>query len=153
VGRVTRREQQADLTVALADDAAQDPRRLALLPLVARDGRIVPLGAVARIDAGGIRGSVVHENGGRTVRLRLDVHSRALQTVAREVERVVAASPLPPGVYAEVSGSYAAADAARRRLIGLGGLAAVGIVVLLLLDFGSAALTALTLVNLPLALV
>jgi len=152
-GRVVRHEQQVDLTVALADDASRDPQRLARLPLVARDGKVVPLGAVARVDAGDVRGAVLHEDGVRTARIRLDVQGRSLEAVAADVKRTVAASPLPPGVYAEVGGEYAAAQAARRRLIGLGGLAAIGIVALLLIDFRSIRLAALALINLPLAFV
>src|SRR4029453_6873428 len=41
-GRVVRHEQQVDLTVALADDAARDPQRLARLPLVAPGGKAAP---------------------------------------------------------------------------------------------------------------
>src|SRR4029453_9793393 len=134
-GRGVRHERPVDLTVALADDAARDPQRLARLPLVARDGKVVPLGAVARVDAGDVRGAVLHEDGVRTARIRLDVQGRSLEAVAADVKRTVAASPLPPGVYAEVGGEYAAAQAARRRLIGLGGFAAIGIFPLLLIAF------------------
>ncbi len=153
VARVVRRDQQADLTVALADDVARDPQRLAHLPLVTRNGRMIPLGAVARVAAADVRGAVVHEDGVRTARIRLDVRGRSLEAVATDVERTVATMPLPSGIYAEVGGEYAAARAARRRLLGLGALAAVGIVVLLLIDFRSWRLATLTLVNLPLAFV
>src|SRR5207237_9147228 len=60
---------------------------------------------------------------------------------------------LPAGVYAEVGGEYAAAAAARQRLVGLGALALLGIFVLLVLDCRSARLAALTMVNVPLAFV
>src|SRR5205814_1070218 len=59
----------------------------------------------------------------------------------------------PAGVYAEVGGEYQAAAAARTRLLGLGGLALLGIFVLLVLDFGSVRLAGLTMVNVPLAFV
>src|SRR5438093_1219883 len=65
----------------------------------------------------------------------------------------VAAAPLPAGVYAEVGGEYAAAAAARARLVGLGALALLGIFVLLVVDFGSPRLAGLTMVNVPLAFV
>ena len=56
-------------------------------------------------------------------------------------------------MYAEIGGEYAAAAAARQRLLGLGALALLGIFVLLVLDFRSARLAALTMVNVPLAFV
>src|SRR5205823_3593264 len=78
---------------------------------------------------------------------------RAREGVAHDVARAVAAAPLPAGVYAEVGGEYAAAAAARTRLVGLGALALLGIFVLLVVDFGSTRLAALTMVNVPLAFV
>src|SRR5439155_939737 len=84
----------------------------------------------------------------------VDLHAPgALDAVAHDVGRAVAATALPAGVYAEVGGEYAAAAAARQRLVGLGVLALLGIFVLLVLDFRSARLAALTMVNVPLAFV
>src|SRR5439155_800651 len=92
-----------------------------------------------------VRGvSGLHEDGVRTILFRLDARGRALDAVARDVGRAVAETPFPAGVYAEVGGEYAAAAAARQRLLGLGALALLGIFVLLVLDFRSARLAALT---------
>ena len=52
-----------------------------------------------------------------------------------------------------MGGEYVAAAAARRRLLGLGALALLGIFVLLALDFRSPGLAGLTMVNVPLAFV
>jgi Cu/Ag efflux pump CusA len=153
VGRILEAHRQADVVLQLATDVADDPARLARLPLTARGGRIVPLGAVADVELVPLRTTIAHEDGLRTVLIRLDADAGGLEAVAREVARVVAATPLPPGVYAEVGGEYVAAHEARARLLRLGALALVGTFVLLMLDFGSARLAALTMVNVPLALV
>src|SRR5207247_6952701 len=85
--------------------------------------------------------------------VRLDARGRALEAVAHDVARAVAAARLPAGVYAEVGGEYAAAAAARTRLVGLGALALLGIFVLLVVDFGSTRLAARPMVCGPLAFV
>src|SRR5207247_355557 len=97
--------------------------------------------------------AITHEDGVRAVLVRLGARGRALEAVAHDVARAVAAAPLPAGVYAEVGGEYAAAAAARARLVGLGALALLGIFVLLVVDFGSPRLAGLTLVHVPLAFV
>ncbi|TMA96121.1 MAG: efflux RND transporter permease subunit, partial [Deltaproteobacteria bacterium] len=153
VGRVVDRERQADVVVRVAGDMSGDPMRLARLPIAAAGNRIIPLGSVADVDVGPLRTAIGHEDGVRTIVVRLDARGRSLEAVAHDVTRAVAETPLPPGVYAEVGGEYAAARAARARLLARGALVLVGIFVLLLLDFGSARLAALTMVNVPLACV
>jgi CzcA family heavy metal efflux pump len=153
VGRVVERKRQADVVVRVAGDMSGDPMRLARLPIAAAGNRIVPLGSVADVDVGPLRTAIGHEDGVRTIVVRLDARGRSLEAVAHDVTRAVAETSLPPGVYAEVGGEYAAARAARARLLARGALVLVGIFVLLLLDFGSARLAALTMVNVPLAFV
>src|SRR5262249_44895963 len=144
-------ERQAEVVVRVA--AADDPARFARLPITAAHGRIVTLGSVADIDLGPLRAEIVHEDGVRTAVVRLNVRGRALAPVAGHVGRPLAGLDLPAGVYAEPGGEYQAAAAARTRLLGLGVLALLGIFVLLVLDFGSARLAGLTMVNVPLAFV
>ena len=137
----------------IAADGVLDPERLARLPIAGERGRVLPLGAVADVERAPLRTAITHEDGVRTVLVRLDARGRALEAVAHDVARAVAAARLPAGVYAEVGGEYAAAAAARTRLVGLGALALLGIFVLLVVDFGSTRLAALTMVNVPLAFV
>ena len=153
LGHVIEEERQADVVLRLATDVSNDPVRLARLPITASGGRVVPLGAVADVDVAPLRTAIAHEDGGRIIVVRLDARGRPLEAVARDVDRTVTATPLPPGIYAEVGGEYAAAQAARQRLLGLGALALLGIFALLLFDFGSARLAGLTMVNVPLAFV
>jgi len=153
VGRIVEGERQADVVLRVAADGALDPERLARLPIAGEHGRVLPLGAVADVERAPLRTAITHEDGVRTVLVRLDARGRSLEAVAHDVARAVAAAPLPAGVYAEVGGEYAAAAAARARLVGLGALALLGIFVLLVVDFGSARLAGLTMVNVPLAFV
>jgi Cu/Ag efflux pump CusA len=153
VGRLVQEQRQADVVVRLATDASTDPTRLAQLPLTGTGGRVLPLSSVADVDIAPLRTIIAHEDGVRTVVVRLDARDRPLEAVAGDVARAVAAVDLPPGVYAEVGGEYGAARAARQRLVALGALALLGIFVLLVFDFGSLRLAGLTMVNVPLAFV
>ncbi len=153
VGRIVEGERQAEVVLRVAADGVLDPERLARLPIAGGHGRVLPLGAVADVEGASLRTAITHEDGVRTVLVRLDARGRALEAVAHDVARAVAAARLPAGVYAEVGGEYAAAAAARTRLVGLGALALLGIFVLLVVDFGSTRLAALTMVNVPLAFV
>jgi len=151
LGRVVGPARQAD--VVLRVTAAAEPDALARLPIAGSGGRVVALGEVSDVELGSLRADITHEDGVRTALVRLNARGRALGAVAADVARTVAATPLPGGVYAEVGGEYRAAVAARRRLVGVAAIALVGIFVLLVIDFGSASLAALTMVNVPLAFV
>jgi Cu/Ag efflux pump CusA len=153
VGRLVESDRQADVVLRVAADGAEDPERLARLPILGQGGRIVPLGALADVEVAPLRTAIAHEDGMRTVVIRMDARGRSLQAVSRDVERAVTETRLPAGVYAEVGGEYAEAAAARRRLLGIGALALLGIFVLLIVDFRSASLAGLTMVNVPLAFV
>jgi Cu/Ag efflux pump CusA len=153
VGRLVEEQRQADIVLRTATETGTDPTRFARLPIPTSSGGTVALGTIADVDLGPMRTEIVHEDTVRTIVIRLDARGRSLAAVATDVERTVAATTLPHGVYAETGGEYAAASAARRRLVGLGGLSLVGIFLLLLLDFGSMRLAGLTMVNIPLAFV
>ena len=88
VGRVVEAERQADVVVRVA--AAADPARLARLPVAAAGGRVVALGSLADVDLGPLRAEIAHEDGVRTVAVRLNVRARALEAVARDVEGALA---------------------------------------------------------------
>jgi CzcA family heavy metal efflux pump len=153
VGRVIQGGRQIEVVLRMASEVSADPARLAGLLLPTGGGRVVPLGALADVELVPLRTGIAHEDGVRTAVVRLDARGRSLEAVTRDVTRAVAGLALPPGVYAEVVGEYAAAEGARRRLVGLGALSLVGMFVLLVVDFRSARLAGLTMVNVPLAFV
>jgi len=152
IGEIVEGQRRADVVMRIASDAAADPGRLARLPLPTAGG-MIPLGTIADVSLGPLRTNILHEDTIRTVVVRLDVSGRTLGAVADDLARVIADVPLPAGVYVEIGGEYAAAQAARRQLVGLSMLSLLGIFVLLLIDFRSARLAALTMINVPLAFV
>ena len=72
---------------------------------------------------------------------------------AQALERRLAITALPSGIYAELGGTATAQREARRELLLNGLLAGAGIVMLLALAFGDASRLLLVLANLPFALV
>ncbi|HXJ34412.1 MAG TPA: efflux RND transporter permease subunit [Candidatus Eisenbacteria bacterium] len=153
VGRLVEGQRQADIVLRVATEVGTDPIRFATLPVPTGGAGTVALGTVADVSLGPLRALIAHEDAVRTVVVRLDARDRSLAAVAADVAEVVRTAPLPHGVYAEVGGEYAAATAARRRLLLLGMVSLLGIFLLLLIDFGSIRLAALTMVNVPLAFV
>ncbi len=153
VGHLVEGQRQADIVLRTATDVGTDPIRFARLPIPTASGGNVALATIADVELGPMRTEIAHEDTVRTIVIRLDARGRSLARVAGDVDRIVADTPLPRGVYAETGGEYAAAIAARRRLAGLGFLSLVGIFLLLLIDFGSIRLAGLTMVNIPLAFV
>jgi Cu/Ag efflux pump CusA len=153
VGRLVDGQRQAAIVLRTATDAGTDPIRFARLPIPTSSGGTVALATIADVEVGPMRTEITHEDTVRTIVIRLDARGRSLAAVAADVDRRVAETALPPGIYAETGGEYAAATAARRRLVGLGLLSLVGIFLLLLVDFGSMRLAGLTMVNIPLAFV
>jgi Cu/Ag efflux pump CusA len=81
------------------------------------------------------------------------VQGRDLGAVARDVELRLSEFPFERGYYAEVLGEFAERQASTRRLLLLSLVSLAGIVLILLIDFGSLRLAGLVLATLPFALV
>jgi len=137
------------------DPAAQrDPESAGELLLRNPAGRSVPLSAVADTDLLEGRANVLHEGGRR--RLVLAVHPTASDVVGFVSQAQAALAKgmqMPAGYYLEFGGTAEGATEARHDLLLHGGLAAVGIVALLLAAFPERRSVALILANVPFALV
>lgn len=116
-------------------------------------GGSVPLTAVADVAVVPVQNEITRENGARRIDVTCNVSGRDLGSVARDIEARLATLDLGAGYHAEVLGEYAARAASSRSLLMWGGVALVGIVLILLTDFGTVRLTALVFLTLPFALV
>lgn len=116
-------------------------------------GSTVPLNAVADVAIVPVQNEITRENGSRRIDVTCNVSGRDLGSVARDIEARLATLDLGAGYHAEVLGEYAARAASSRSLLMWGGVALVGIVLILLTDFGTVRLTALVFLTLPFALV
>ena len=116
-------------------------------------GSTVPLSAVADVTVAPVQNEITRENGARRIDVTCNVSGRDLGSVAREIDARLATLDLGAGYHAEVLGEYAARAASSRSLLMWGSVALVGILLILLTDFGTVRLTALVFLTLPFALV
>ncbi|MES1166737.1 MAG: efflux RND transporter permease subunit, partial [Pseudomonadota bacterium] len=154
VAQVYRESQTTDVAVILDAASRRDPENVGALLLTSTTGLRVPLREIADVYLTSGRSSILHEGARRrqTVTcsppLQRDVQSfvaEARDTLAKKV-------PLPTGMYFEFAGAAEAQDAATQELLLHGGIALVGILLLLSVVLGHWRNLTLVLVNLPLAL-
>ncbi len=113
----------------------------------------IPLKSVADVFLSDGRFMIRHEGGVRQRLVTCNVLGRDVESFVTEGERKVRALALPPGIICTFTGAHEVKQATERELLWYGSGAAVGILVLLGMAFGSPRRTALILVNLPFALV
>ena len=130
-----------------------DVAALKNLVVVSPGGAEARLGDLADIHIVGAPNVVQHERGARRIDVSCDAVGHDLGAVARQVEARIASLPMAPGHHAEVLGEYAARSEARGRLVLLAGVALLGILLVLHIEFQTVRLTLLVFATLPLALV
>jgi len=116
-------------------------------------GSTVPLRAVADVQIMPVQNEITRENGSRRIDVTCNVRGRDLGSVARDIQARLATLNFGAGYHATVLGEYAAREESRRSLLLWSAAAVVGILLILLTDFGSMRLTGLVFFTLPFALV
>ncbi len=115
-------------------------------------GRI-PLSKVASIEDGDGPNQISRDDGKRRIVLSANASGRALSEIVEDIRRVVNETPLPEGYFVTLGGQFQAQEEASR-LVGL--LSIVSLVLMFVVLFSrykSTTLSALIMVNIPLALV
>ncbi|HPA17782.1 MAG TPA: efflux RND transporter permease subunit [Verrucomicrobiae bacterium] len=153
VGEVYETSRIYDVAVWGEPRLRTDLHALSAIPIETPAGAPVPLGAVADVAIVPTPNEIKRENASRRIDVTCNVSARDLGAVAREVERRVRALSFDRGYHPEFLGEYAARQESQRRLLALTGLALLGILVLLHLDFRSWRLTLLVALTLPFALI
>ena len=143
----------SDVVLTVIPESRLRPEDLARLPLTTTGGRIVELGQVADVARTTGRFVITHLGARRVQTITANVSGRDAESVTRDIERVLAQTRLPGGVYSEVGGAGTAQREARRELFRNSLMAGAGIVMLLWVAFGEASRLLLVLANLPFALV
>jgi Cu/Ag efflux pump CusA len=121
------------------------------LPLA--NGSTVPLNSVADVLITSVPNEITRENGSRRIDVTSNVRGRDLGAVARDVQATLATVTFDRGYYAEVLGEYAERQASTNRLFFVAALSLAGIIMILMVDFGSVRLAGLVFFTLPFALV
>ena len=148
-----RNSRSLDLVVTTSPELRQDPETVGDLLIRSGTGTVVPLSAIARVSLTEGRTSVSHEGGrARQVVTANPPPSDAAHFTREARAAITQTVKLPPGVYLDFAGTaQGTADAQRELLINCA-IAAAGVVVLLLLAFGSGRAVALILGGTPFAL-
>lgn len=139
--------------VMIDPDARRDPAALGALPLISTPSGPLTLGALARIEEREERAVLEHEGGRRVLRLALEPANEETVPLLAALGRTLAAPPLPPNVYAEISGSAVEGSRATRDLLIRALFAAIGVFALLWRLAPSASALLLLTANLPFALI
>ncbi|MBM4395999.1 MAG: efflux RND transporter permease subunit [Deltaproteobacteria bacterium] len=154
VSRVLEGKASFDLVVRYAPEAVADLDAVRGTLVATPSGARVPLHALADIRRDRSPSAISRENVQRKIVVACNVAGRDLRSVVDDVREAVAAQvPRPKGYHVEYGGQFESAAEASRTLTLLGGLATVGIFLLLLAALRSGRDAALVMVNLPLALI
>lgn len=152
-GEVFEQGTTTEVRVRYGDDAGRSLQRLRRLPVVSRDGALVPLAALAdlRRDAG--PNYIMRENVRRRMVVTANVAGPgAARAYAALKRRVAAELVLPDGMHIEFAGSFEREADTRARLWLFGALAVLGIALIVHGTLGNGRRTLIVLSNLPLAL-
>jgi CzcA family heavy metal efflux pump len=123
------------------------------LPLdTANDGH-VRLQDVADVRVTPTPNQISREDNSRRIDVSLNPSGRDLGSVVQDVKDRLENVRFPLGYHAELLGEYSERQAAQRRMLGFGIAAAIGILLLLQVCFGTSRLAILSFVTLPFALV
>jgi CzcA family heavy metal efflux pump len=141
------------VSVILDPASRLDPEAIEGLLLQNSRGNLVALRELATVSLGTGRYSILHDGGRRVQIVTCNVKGRALDSFVAEAQRRVRAMALPAGTYLEFSGAEQARATAIRQILLNSLIAAVLILILLYLAFGSVRNLSLVLINVPFALV
>jgi CzcA family heavy metal efflux pump len=118
------------------------------------DGKKVPLSFVADIESSSGPGSISRENVKRKTVVSVNVAGRDVGSVVKDIRnRIKEHVELPQGYRIEYSGQFESAAGASRRLIGASLIAIIVIFLILYQSFRDLSLSAIILLNLPLAVI
>ena len=128
-----------DLMVRYDEPFRRDTDNLERMPIELPDGTRIPLSEVADIDRNAVGPNTINrENSQRQMVVRVNTLDRDLMSAVQEIEsRLKTDVDLPEGYFQELGGQFQAQRTATRRILLLGGLALVGIFVVLFSNFQS----------------
>ncbi|MEQ9066551.1 MAG: efflux RND transporter permease subunit, partial [Gimesia chilikensis] len=153
VGEIFENQVKLDVMVWGTEKSRTDLTALSELRIDLPSGGQVPLKDVAEIGIAPAPNEVKRESGSRRIDVTCDAQGRDLGSVARDIEAAVSQMPFDRGYHPEFLGEYATLQASQNRLLMLGGIALIGIILILYIDFQSVRLTSMVCLTIPFALI
>jgi Cu/Ag efflux pump CusA len=153
VGEVYEGQKKFDVVVWGVPSVRTDLSAVRALLIDTPSGMPVRLGEVADVAIVPAPNEIKRENASRRLDITCNVQGRDLGSVARDIEARVRAMPFDREYYPEFLGEHAAREESTRRLYALAGLALLGIVLLVYVDFQAWRPTLLVVLTIPFALI
>lgn len=142
-----------DITVKAAHDLKDEAEKIKELMIDSQEGKI-PLYYVAEVKSAMGPNTISRENVKRKIVISANTDGRDVGSVVADIQdRVAKTITLPEDYHIEYGGQFESEQAASRILLFASFLSILAIFLLLYIDFKSAKLSAIILVNLPLALI
>jgi CzcA family heavy metal efflux pump len=132
-GEIRTEDRPVAVRVRAPDSVRFDPLRLRALPVAGS----TPLGSLATFTSTESRMNLERENQQQMVAMTADVSGRSLGGVMKDVRRVLAAQPPPPGIRVALGGQYESQQEAFRALLLVLFLAAVSVCAVMVIQFES----------------
>jgi CzcA family heavy metal efflux pump len=154
VGRIFDRGTAFDLVVKFDPASSAEFERIADLPVDTPTAGQVPIRLLADVRREEGPNMILRENVQRRIVISCNVAGRDLGGVINDIRATIAQSaPMPAGYRVEYGGQFESQQNASNRLAVLGVAVLAGLFMLLVLALGESRDAALTMVNLPLALI
>lgn len=153
VGEVYEGQKRFDVVVWGEATCRDDLAAIRALPIDTPAGVLVRLGEVADVMVVPMPNEIKREAASRRLDITANVQGRDLGAVATEVEQKVRGLTFETGYHPEFLGEEAGRRESSRRLFALGGLALLGVILVIYSDFASWRLTLFVAFTLPFALV
>lgn len=153
VSQVYGNGRQTDLAVRMDTAVCGSMEALREMPVVAADGRSVPLGEVSEVVSAAGPDVINRENAERKIVVSANAAGRDLRSVVEDMQRRIAERvELPADYRVEYGGQFESEAAASRTLLLLSLVSVAVILLLLFMQFRSWRQAVIVLLNLPLAL-
>lgn len=146
-------DRRSDIVVRQVAKDRQNPDTFNHLPVVTKDGKVLPLGELVDITVENGYNQIYRENGKRRVVVAANVRGRDLGSFVADVQRAVAANvAIPAGYWVEYGGTYEQLQSASERLQIVVPVTLIIILTLLVLALGSMRDALIIFTGVPMAL-
>lgn len=143
-----------DILLRLEESQRRDLDNLSRTPMELPNGKVIPLGTVAKVYEAAGPNTIKREDGRRRIVIRVNTMGRDVGSVVGEIKRRVASDvELPEGYFINYAGQFQAQQQANKRLLWLSGVAIIVVVVVLYSTYNSINIALQLLVAVPAAFV
>ncbi len=150
---LNRPDRPLGVRVRYPDEVRFDPSKMAHLPLLTGDGRVVPLSAVAASVQEASESELERESLRPVVILSADHEGRDLGSVVQEIQSRLKGLALPEGYHLEIGGQYEGQQNTLRDLSRVMGIGLLAVLTVLLAQFRRFRLALIVLLSVPLSVV